>query len=67
MMFRRTPHIHVKVQGRNTPLLTTQLYFPGEPLNAQDGIFDERLIMRVQQHGDRLEARFDFVLAPRRR
>jgi protocatechuate 3,4-dioxygenase beta subunit len=62
MMFRRTPHIHVKIQGPNTPLLTTQLYFPGEPLNAQDGIFDERLIMDLQRRGDRLEARFDFVL-----
>jgi protocatechuate 3,4-dioxygenase beta subunit len=67
MMFRRTPHIHVKVQSRNTPLLTTQLYFPSEPLNAQDGIFDDRLIMNVQQQGDRLEARFDFVLTPQRR
>lgn len=64
LMFRRTPHIHVKVQGRRTALLTTQLYFPGEPLNAQDGIFDERLIMDVRQQGDRLEARFDFVLKP---
>ncbi|MFZ5875228.1 MAG: intradiol ring-cleavage dioxygenase [Nitrospirota bacterium] len=62
LMFRRTPHIHVKIQGRNTPLLTTQLYFPNEPLNAQDGIFDERLIMDVQPNGDRLEARFDFVV-----
>jgi len=64
MMFRRTPHIHVKVQGRDTPLLTTQLYFPDEPLNAQDGIFDERLIMNVRPRGDGLEARFDFILTP---
>ncbi|MFZ5861347.1 MAG: intradiol ring-cleavage dioxygenase [Nitrospirota bacterium] len=62
MMFRRTPHIHVKVQGRRTSLLTTQLYFPNEPLNTQDGIFDERLMMNIQPNGDRLEARFDFVL-----
>lgn len=63
-MFRRTPHIHVKVQGKRTPLLTTQLYFMGEALNDQDAIFDERLIMRVQQHGDRREGRFDFILKP---
>lgn len=62
VMFRRTPHIHVKVQGRHTRPLTTQLYFPGEPLNEQDGIFDSRLIMNVQRNGDRLEGRFDFVL-----
>lgn len=61
-MFRRTPHIHVKVQGRHTSVLTTQLYFPGEALNQQDGIFDSRLIMSVRQTNDRLEARFDFVL-----
>lgn len=62
IMFLRTPHIHVKVQGPRTPLLTTQLYFPGERLNEQDGIFDNRLMMDVQKSGDRLEARFDFVL-----
>lgn len=62
IMFLRTPHIHVKVQGPRTPLLTTQLYFPGERLNEQDGIFDHRLMMDVQKSGDRLEARFDFVL-----
>ena len=32
----RTPHVHVKLQGRDTKLLTTQLYFPNEPLNAHD-------------------------------
>lgn len=62
IMFLRTPHIHVKVQGPRTPLLTTQLYFPGERLNEQDGIFDNRLMMDVQKRSDRLEARFDFVL-----
>lgn len=31
----RTPHFHVKVQGRETPLLTTQLFFPGEKLNGR--------------------------------
>ena len=31
----RTPHIHVDVKGRNERL-TTQMYFPGEPLNEKD-------------------------------
>lgn len=31
----RTPHIHVDVTGRNERL-TTQMYFPGEPLNEKD-------------------------------
>ena len=30
----RTRHIHVKVQAPDEPVLTTQLYFPGEPGNA---------------------------------
>ena len=32
----RTPHIHVKVQGRDTALLTTQLYLPDAETNARD-------------------------------
>lgn len=62
----RTPHVHVKVQGRNTGLLTTQLYFPGEPLNAQDSFFSESLVLQVEKAADgSLRASFDFVLAPR--
>lgn len=36
---RRTPHIHfrVVVDGRE---LVTQMYFPGEPLNAGDGLYN---------------------------
>jgi protocatechuate 3,4-dioxygenase beta subunit len=61
---RRTPHVHVKVQGRGTRLLTTQLYFPGEPLNAQDGLFKESLLVQLARAEDgSLVARFDFVLA----
>jgi protocatechuate 3,4-dioxygenase beta subunit len=60
----RTPHIHVRVQGRNTALLTTQLFFPGEPLNARDRLVKESLIMHVVKSGDgSLRARFDFILA----
>ena len=39
----RTRHIHVKVQAPNGPVLTTQLYFPDEPDNERDGIFDPAL------------------------
>jgi protocatechuate 3,4-dioxygenase beta subunit len=60
----RTPHIHVRVQGRNTALLTTQLFFPGEPLNARDRLVKESLIMHVVKSGDgSLRGRFDFILA----
>ena len=61
----RTPHIHVKVQGEETRLLTTQLYFPDLPdHNARDGIFRDSLLMRLSRAGDGWRGRFDFVLAP---
>ncbi|HKC02633.1 MAG TPA: protocatechuate 3,4-dioxygenase [Sphingomicrobium sp.] len=34
----RTPHIHMEVIGRNEKLIT-QMYFPGEELNAKDIVF----------------------------
>jgi protocatechuate 3,4-dioxygenase beta subunit len=36
----RTPHIHFDVMGKQSRL-TTQMYFPGEPLNEKDSIFLE--------------------------
>jgi protocatechuate 3,4-dioxygenase beta subunit len=58
----RTRHIHVKVQAPSRPILTTQLYFPDEPLNRSDGLFRRELVMRLNQADDRLIGRFDFVL-----
>ncbi|MCB0000037.1 MAG: hypothetical protein KDE56_29940, partial [Anaerolineales bacterium] len=58
----RTRHIHVKVQGQEMALLTTQLYFPGEPDNATDGIFAEELLMDVADEGEGKTAVFNFVL-----
>jgi protocatechuate 3,4-dioxygenase beta subunit len=58
----RTRHIHVKVRAPGKAALTTQLYFPNTSQNAQDGIFDRRLIMRMRAVGGRRVARFDFVL-----
>jgi protocatechuate 3,4-dioxygenase beta subunit len=58
----RTRHIHVKVQAPGRPILTTQLYFPDEPLNRSDGLFRRELTMRLAQADDRLLGRFDFVL-----
>ena len=61
----RTSHFHVKVQGRATRLLTTQLYFPDRPHdNIGDSIFREELLLRLDRAGDTWQARFDFVLAP---
>lgn len=58
----RTRHVHVKVQARGGPVLTTQLYFPGEPRNATDGIFDRELLLQLQRSRALWSARFDFVL-----
>jgi protocatechuate 3,4-dioxygenase beta subunit len=55
----RTRHIHVRVQAPNQPVLTTQLYFPGEPGNRNDFIFRPELVMTVRDG----TAGFDFVLA----
>ena len=59
----RTRHIHVKVQRPHGKILTTQLYFPGEPRNRTDGIFDSSLVMDVRSAGSRRRARFRFVLS----
>jgi protocatechuate 3,4-dioxygenase beta subunit len=58
----RTRHIHVKVQRPHGKILTTQLYFPGEPRNRTDGIFDNSLLMDVRSAGAGRRARFRFVL-----
>jgi protocatechuate 3,4-dioxygenase beta subunit len=63
----RTRHFHVKVQAPNQRVLTTQLYFPGEPVNQRDFIFNPALVMKVRDvEGGKL-ASFDFVLDVRRR
>jgi protocatechuate 3,4-dioxygenase beta subunit len=56
----RTRHYHVKVQAPDSRLLTTQLYFPNEPANLRDGLFQRELLMRVADAGD--AGRFDFIL-----
>jgi protocatechuate 3,4-dioxygenase beta subunit len=58
----RTRHIHVKAQRPGGDVLTTQLYFPGEPSNRADPIFDAALLMDVRRAGAARRARFNFVL-----
>ncbi|MGX7825810.1 carbohydrate-binding protein [Actinokineospora sp. 24-640] len=58
----RTRHIHVKAQAPGRPVLTTQLYFPNEPRNNTDSLYDPRLLMTVRSVGGGREAAFDFVL-----
>jgi protocatechuate 3,4-dioxygenase beta subunit len=58
----RTRHFHVKLQAPHGMILTTQLYFPGEPRNARDFLFDRELLMAIDDRGGRKVARFDFVV-----
>ncbi|MGH9008495.1 MAG: intradiol ring-cleavage dioxygenase [Acidimicrobiia bacterium] len=55
----RTRHFHVKVRPPGGEVLTTQLYFPGEPANQADGIYRPELEMTVSETGD---ASFTFVV-----
>jgi protocatechuate 3,4-dioxygenase beta subunit len=59
----RTRHIHVIAQTTEQPVLVTQLYFPDEPDNERDGIFDPALVMDVQETDEGPLAFFTFVLA----
>lgn len=54
----RARHIHVKVGAPGRPPLTTQIYFPGDPGNARDGIYRPELVMK--REGDAW--RFDFII-----
>jgi protocatechuate 3,4-dioxygenase beta subunit len=58
----RTRHIHVKVQAPNRPVLTTQLYFPGEARNRADGIFNPALVMDLQDTTGGKAGAYNFVL-----
>jgi protocatechuate 3,4-dioxygenase beta subunit len=58
----RTRHFHVNVQAPGQPVLTTQLYFPGESLNQRDGIFDRDLVMKVRDADGGKIAAFVFVI-----
>ena len=59
----RTRHIHFKVQRAGGPILTTQLFFPGEPGNARDYLFDPRLLLEIEKVGSERVGRYDFVIA----
>lgn len=58
----RTRHFHVKVQAPGRAVLTTQLYFPNEPGNQRDFIFNPELVMHVREGDHGKLAEFDFVL-----
>jgi protocatechuate 3,4-dioxygenase beta subunit len=61
----RPAHIHVKVSAPGYVLLTTQLYFEGDPYNESDAFIKDSLIMTLTDvPGGEKAAAFDFVLVP---
>ncbi len=58
----RTRHIHVKVRAPNGAPLTTQLYFPGEPRNQADGIFNQALLANMRDAAGGKVATFNFIV-----
>jgi protocatechuate 3,4-dioxygenase beta subunit len=58
----RTRHFHLKVQAPGNPVLTTQLFFPGEPRNQGDNLFRPELLMNVSDTPNLMSAHFDFVV-----
>jgi protocatechuate 3,4-dioxygenase beta subunit len=63
----RTRHLHVKVQAPRGPVLTTQLYFPGETGNRTDPIFSAALLVSEVRDAPPetavdLQAGFDFAI-----
>ena len=59
----RTRHFHVRIFGASGGrLLTTQLYFPDEPGNAGDGLFEQELLLDARRTGATVEARFAFIV-----
>ena len=46
----------------NGPVLTTQIYFPNEPANQRDGIFNEALLTTLVDTPGGKVAVFYFVL-----
>ena len=59
----RTRHYHVRLQAAHGPVLTTQLYFPGEERNDSDSLFTRDLLVKIRETKAGRIATFNFVLA----
>jgi protocatechuate 3,4-dioxygenase beta subunit len=58
----RTQHIHVKVQVPGGRELVTQMFFPGAAGNSSDRIFDQELLVEMEETTGGLSATFNFVV-----
>ncbi len=58
----RAAHFHVKVHAAEHPLLTTAIYFEGDPRAAKDSVIETKLRMKATGDAKGRKGRFDFVL-----
>jgi protocatechuate 3,4-dioxygenase beta subunit len=58
----RTPHLHFKIAAPDQRLLTTQLYFKGEPRNYVDSMVRPSRLVNAAAAGQGRRAEFSFVL-----
>jgi len=56
----RPGHVHLKVGAPNQPILTTQLYFEGDPYLS--GLEDKSLILKLTDENGTKKAHYDFVI-----
>ena len=57
----RTRHYHVRLQASHGPVLTTQLYFPGEERNDSDSLYRSDLTVKIRELKTGRVATFNFV------
>jgi catechol 1,2-dioxygenase len=62
----RPAHVHLKVSAPGHQLITTQLYFPGDPHNDDDiaSAVKPELMLDPRPAGDGVDVEYDFVLDP---
>jgi catechol 1,2-dioxygenase len=62
----RPAHLHLKVTAPGHLPITTQLYFPGDPHNADDiaSAVKPELMLDPRAKGDGVDVEYDFVLDP---
>ncbi|MBB3082060.1 catechol 1,2-dioxygenase [Geodermatophilus sabuli] len=62
----RPAHLHLKVSAPGHQLITTQLYFPGDPHNDDDiaSAVKPELLLDVQTGAEGNQVTYDFVLDP---
>ncbi len=62
----RPAHLHLKVSAEGHQLITTQLYFPGDPHNDDDiaAAVKPELMLDPQPAGNGIDVEYDFILDP---